>query len=163
MVHPSRYRVDRWVQLHDGGPTVTFPWATSIVDHRVTTVRKATLRVAGSVALGAAATQIASGARGVRSFDWRMASDHLPKVALSSLDSELRFYAVWYGVAGFLMHRAASDETFDWALHPVIAIGWGGAALSRLLSLRRTGAPDRLFLALAGMEAALASVLVTTK
>ena len=129
----------------------------------MTSVRKVTLRVAGTGALAAAAIQIAAGAEGVRAFDWRVASDHLPNVAFASLDSELRFYAVWYGVAGVLMHRAANDEALDRALRPMIAVGWGAAAFSRMLSLRRTGVPDRFFLVLAGVEAALATVLATTK
>lgn len=119
--------------------------------------------MAGTVALGAAVSQIATGAKGVRAFDWRVASDHLPNVALASLDSELRFYAVWYGVAGVLMHRAATDEGLDRMLGPILTVGWGAAALSRVLSLRRTGRPDGLFLALGGAEAALATVLATTK
>lgn len=127
------------------------------------TARKATLRVAGTVALGAAVSQIATGARGVRAFDWRVACDLLPDVALASLDSELRFYAVWYGVAGVLMHRAATDEVLDRTLGPIIAVGWGAAALSRALSFRRSGRPDGLFLALGGAEAALATVLIATR
>ena len=127
------------------------------------TVRKATLRVAGTVALAAAVSQVASGAGRIRSLDWGLASDHLPDVALASLDSEIRFYAVWYGVAGIVMHRAASDEALDVALRPVLAFGWGAAASSRALSFRRTGSPDRLFLALAAAEAALAAVLAITE
>ena len=125
--------------------------------------RRATLRVAGTVAIGAAVSQMATGVRGVRGFDWRVATDHLPAVSLASLDSELRFYAAWYAVAGVLMHRAANDEALDRALRPLIAAGWGTAALSRVLSARRIGRPDRLFLALGGAELALAAVLATTK
>jgi hypothetical protein len=106
---------------------------------------------------------MATGARGVRGFDWRVSTDHLPTVSLASLDSELRFYAAWYAVAGVLMHRAANDETLDRALRPLIAAGWGTAALSRVLSVRRAGLPDPLFLALGGAEVALAAVLATTK
>ncbi|HEU5082864.1 MAG TPA: DUF4345 family protein [Acidimicrobiales bacterium] len=124
--------------------------------------RKATLRVAGTVAVAAAMSQIATGTRGVRAFDWREASDQLPEVALASLDSELSFYAVWYGMAGVLMHRAAGDERVDRALRPMIAAGWAAAALSRVLSFRRIGRPDPLFLALGGAEAALATVLAAT-
>lgn len=127
------------------------------------TLRQATLRAAGTVALAAAVTQIATGARGVRGFDWQAAAEQLPGAALASVDSELRFYAVWYGVAGVVMHRAANDEAFDRSLRPFIAAGWGAAALSRVLSVRRTGRPDALFIGLGGAEAALAVVLATAK
>lgn len=125
--------------------------------------RRATLRVAGTVAITAAVSQMATGARGVLGFDWRVATDHLPAVSLASLDSELCFYAAWYAVAGWLMHRAANDEALDRAVRPLIAAGWGTAALSRVLSVRRAGRPDPLFLALGGAEVALPAVLATSQ
>lgn len=125
------------------------------------TVRQVALRLGGTIAIAAAVGQVASGARGVRGFDWRVASGELPSSGLASLDSELRFYAVWYGVAGALMHRAANDEVLDRAVSTLVAAGWAAAALGRLLSARATGRPDPLFIALGGAEAAMAALLAT--
>lgn len=121
--------------------------------------RRSALRTAGAVALAAATHQMATGVRGVRGAD-------APRPAVvgdRSVDSELRFYAAWYGVAGAAMVMASRDSEADRVLAPLLASGWAASAGARLLSLRAVGRPDPLFLALAGVEAALAAVLVATR
>jgi hypothetical protein len=103
----------------------------------------------------AAAHQITTGLSGV------LGADTLRRTrAAANVDSELRFYGVWYAVAGALMHRAAGDPQRDRALRPLIETGWALAAATRILSVRRVGRPHKLFLGLAGLEALVAAVLV---
>ena len=117
-------------------------------------VRGATLRAAGTVALVAAAHQVTTGVAGVRGV---AAAPSSPGV-----DSEMRFYAGWYGVAGLLMHRLAGDPGLDRALGRLVEAGWATAVVARLLSARATGRPAPVFLVLTVMEAALAIVLTAT-
>jgi hypothetical protein len=117
-------------------------------------LRRATLRLSGTVALVAAAHQMATGLSGV------LTADTASTPAAANVDSELRFYSVWYAVAGALMHRAAVNPQTDRAIRPLLEIGWSAASASRLLSVRRAGRPHRFFLGLAAVEAAVAAVLV---
>lgn len=80
-----------------------------------------------------------------------------------SLDSELRFYAAWYAVAGVLMHQAASNGHLDRQVAPMLTGGWSLAAFSRLLSMRAVGRPARLFLVLTGLEFVVAGLLAATR
>jgi hypothetical protein len=97
-----------------------------------------------------------SGVRGVRRNGTR--PDDVGGLS-PSVDSELRFYAVWYGLAGVLMHKAATDDSLDRSLGSLLSAGWGAATLARLASARAVGAPDPLFVALGGVEALLAAIL----
>lgn len=118
-------------------------------------LRSELLRVAGTVAVLAAGHQVATGLRGVR-------SDGSPPATRSpNVDSEIRFYAGWYAVAGIAMRRAGRNPGFDRALRPLIEAGWGLAFLSRCLSLKDVGRPDNFFVGLAALEAAIAVALVT--
>jgi hypothetical protein len=123
------------------------------------TVRRATLRLAGTVAVLASAYQVVTGVSGVREVRRNgTRSDDVGGLS-PSIDSELRFYAVWYGLAGVLMHKAATDDALDRSLGSLLSAGWGAAALARLASARAVGAPDPLFVALGGVEALLAAIL----
>jgi hypothetical protein len=115
------------------------------------------LRTSGTVALAAAAHQALTGLRGVSG-----AEPPRDIVGDRNVDSEIRFYAVWYGVAGAAMHRAAGDREADRVLGPLVASGWAAAAVSRLLSRRAVGPPQPFVTVLTGLEAALAAALVAT-
>lgn len=117
--------------------------------------RTRTLRTAGTAALLAGGYQVCTGSRGVSGVRQPAALADEP-----GLDSELRFYGVWYAVSGLVMHKAAADPQVDRALHPLLAFGWGAAAVSRLLSARSVGRPPALFVVLAAAEAALAGSLL---
>ena len=108
------------------------------------------LAASGAVAVVAGAYQALRGTAGVH----RAAAVRSTVIGDRNVDSELRFHAVWYAVAGAQMLRAAAArDDRDTAL---LAAGWAGAALSRLLSMRAVGVPSRRFVALAAAEAALA-------
>ena len=79
----------------------------------------------------------------------------------ANVDSELRFYAGWYVVAGLVMRRAAADGALDRALRPSIESGWLLGAVGRAASARASGRPDRLFQVLAAAEALLGVVLAS--
>lgn len=121
-------------------------------------MRTWTLRAAGTVALGAASHQVVTGIRGVRGLDHRQLSGATP-----NLDSEIRFYAVWYAAAGVLMHQAARDDRLDRKVSPLLAGAWSAAAASRLLSVRAVGRPSPLFLTLSALEVAVAGLLAATR
>jgi hypothetical protein len=117
-------------------------------------LRSELLRVAGTVAVVAAGQQVATGLRGVR-------GEGSAPTRSPNVDSEIRFYAGWYLVAGIAMRRAASNPGFDRSMRPLIETGWGLAFLSRCLSLKGVGRPDNFFMGLAALEAATAVALVT--
>jgi hypothetical protein len=117
-------------------------------------LRTCTLRTAGAVAVVAGTQQVLTGSGGVLGLRDRSAVAREP-----SVDSELRFYGVWYAVSGLAMHKAAADPGADRALHPLLAAGWCAAAASRLLSARAAGMPHPLFVGLGVAEAALAAIL----
>jgi hypothetical protein len=117
------------------------------------TLRRTTLRAAGSVAALAGAHQVATGVRGVRAA--RGAVD-------PNVDSELRFYAGWYAVAGLTMLVAAARPDVDRSLRPLLELGWLSAVGSRLLSTRSAGRPDPLFVGLAALEAGVAIALLAS-
>jgi hypothetical protein len=116
-------------------------------------LRTRTLRIAGTVAVVAGAQQVVGGSRAVAGVRDRSALTREP-----SVDSELRFYGVWYAVSGVVMHKSAADPEADRALHPLLAVGWCAAAVSRLLSARAVGRPHPLFMTLGVAEATLAAI-----
>ena len=120
-------------------------------------MRTATLRTAGTVALAAAAHQVATGLSGVQG------SGSVTPRELPNVDSELRFYAGWYGVGGLLMHRLAADPGLDRSLGRLVEAGWVTAVAARLLSARSAGRPDLVFRVLTVLEAGLVAVLVATR
>ena len=99
----------------------------------------------------AAAHQIATGVRGVLG--------RADRAIDPSVDSEIRFYAAWYAVAGALMHAAARNPDLDRSLRPAFELGWALAAVSRLISTKAVGRPHPLFVGLAVAEAAVALTL----
>ncbi|MDP9434613.1 MAG: hypothetical protein M3P93_05215, partial [Actinomycetota bacterium] len=67
-------------------------------------LRSGALLTAGSVAVAAACHQTVRGVAGVH----EARRPDAERIGDRNLDSELRFYAVWYGIAGAQMLRAAT-------------------------------------------------------
>ena len=120
-------------------------------------MRRATLRTAGVVATLAGSHQVVTGVRGVRG------AGAGAGVVDPNVDSELRFYAGWYAVAGLVMLVAAERPRVDRSLRPLVELGWLAAVASRLLSTRAAGRPDALFVGLGALEAGVAGVLLATE
>lgn len=126
-------------------------------------VRRTTLRTAGSVAVLAGGLQALTGLSGVYGVTTRDRADVPTGLAGRNLDSELRFYAVWYAAAGLLMHAAAHDADLDRGLAAVLPVTWFAAGASRLLSMRAVGRPATLFTTLAVLEFGVAGILAATR
>jgi hypothetical protein len=122
-------------------------------------LRQAALRAAGTVAVVAGCHQAVTGVRGVRG----AAGERVTSKGDRNVDSELRFYGVWYAVAGAVMHKAAVDVRTDRVFDDLLAVGWAASAVSRLLSTRSVGRPDVVFVGLGLLEAVVAAVLFRSR
>jgi hypothetical protein len=115
------------------------------------------LFVLGTVATVFGLQGVLTGVRGVR--------EHRHGVDLRgrggrNVDSELRFFAAWYALAGALLLRAARrPEAATATVRGTSGALWL-AALGRVLSLRAAGRPHRTYLVLLGIEVALPLVTV---
>ena len=76
-----------------------------------------------------------------------------------SLDSELRFYAAWYVVAGVLILRAARAPHERRGVIVGVAAAFGLAATARVLSWVQVGKPSDLAVALLVIEYLIAAAL----
>ena len=103
---------------------------------------RAVLTVLGGVALAAALLTLIGGASTIIGVE-----DVSP-----SVDSEMRFYATWYALAGIALLRAARDV--EGATLTVRAVGaaFFVAACARLLSLVVVGRPHTFAIALMVVE-----------
>ena len=110
------------------------------------------LAVLGCVGVAAGSHDVLRGVAGVRGRRTRSID--------ASVDSELRFFAAWYIVAGVNMLRAARAPEREKAAVELISAGWLAAVVGRMLSRRSTGQPHPLYTALTGAELAIATVLV---
>jgi Domain of unknown function (DUF4345) len=63
------------------------------------------------------------------------------KVAPANVDSEFRFYAVWYAVLGALVLRAARRPESEGVAVQACGAGFLAAGCTRLLSWRKAGRP----------------------
>jgi Domain of unknown function (DUF4345) len=106
-------------------------------------------------ALGAVAT--AAGARGMV----QGAAEVVDAGSYSSnVDSEYRFYAAWYHVAGLVLLRAARQPEDATVAVRLFSGGLFAAGCARLLSARTVGSPHRLQRLLMGLEFAIPVVLI---
>jgi hypothetical protein len=106
-------------------------------------------------ALGAVAT--AGGARGMV----QGAAEVVDAGSYSAnVDSEYRFYAAWYHVAGLVLLRAARRPEDATVMVRLFSAGLLTAACARLLSARMVGSPHRLQRLLMGLEFAIPVVLI---
>ncbi len=105
-------------------------------------------------ALGVVATS--AGARGVLRGPGEVSGlDHVP----AAVDSEYRFYAAWYLVAGVAVLHVGKDPAAQRRAVRLVHLGLWTAAAGRVLSLRHRGLPGRGQLVLLGVEVALPLVL----
>ena len=104
----------------------------------------------GTVAVAAGLQGVVRGGAGV----------HQGGEVSANVDSELRFFAAWYVVAGGMAFRAAAEPERHTAAVQACAAGFGLAAVGRILSWRRLGAPSPVFQGLLAAEVALAAGLV---
>jgi len=73
----------------------------------------------------------------------------------ANLDSEMRFFAVWYVLIGILLVRASKDvESPGWTLRAVMATLFV-AGCTRILSWATVGPPDTRFVVLMVIELVL--------
>ena len=87
--------------------------------------------------------------------------DSLPGTASSSVaDSEMRFYAVWYVVAGLLLWRAVGTIATEAHFVRLVSIAFFVAGCARGLSWIVTGAPHWSQIVLMVIELALPFVLI---
>jgi hypothetical protein len=106
------------------------------------------LKSLGVVAALAGARGVVLGAREVAG------AESLP----AAVDSEYRFYAAWYLVAGMSL-LSGSGSTIARGELRFLSAGLWTAAAGRVLSLRQVGRPGRGQLVLLGVEVALPLVL----
>ena len=111
---------------------------------------QALLIVLGLVAIVAGAVTMIGGAATV------LGVDHSP----ASLDSELRFYATWYALAGIVMLRSTRRVESAGAVIRLVAAGFFIAGCTRILSWAAVGRPDAFFVALMIVELSLPAILI---
>jgi hypothetical protein len=80
--------------------------------------------------------------------------------APASLDSELRYYAVWYVAAGVLVLRAVRRVEAERTLIRIVFAALFAGGSVRLLSIAAVGTPHAVYLWLMGAELALPLVIV---
>ena len=77
-----------------------------------------------------------------------------------NVDSEMRFFAVWYSATGLMLLIAARDVARWSSLIRVVAGAFFVAGLARLLSWATVGRPHWTQLVLMGLELVLPAVIV---
>lgn len=108
------------------------------------------LLVLGAVMVVAGAAGVVLGARTVLD----------PGSFTANVDSETRFFAVWYAAAGVLILYAAHDVASSTILIRVVAGAFFVAGLARLLSWATVGRPHWTQLVLMVVELVLPAVIV---
>jgi hypothetical protein len=78
----------------------------------------------------------------------------------ANVDSEFRFYAAWYVIAGALLLGALRAVERERRIIRVVAAGFFLGACGRVLSIIATGTPSRLYIALMVTEFVLPAVIV---
>lgn len=81
-------------------------------------------------------------------------------VSTPDADSEMRFYAVWYVVAGFLLLRSLGDIAAATIIVRSVGAGFFAAGCARALSWIAVGRPGSLAIALMAIELVLPFVIV---
>ncbi len=80
--------------------------------------------------------------------------------APASLDSELRYYAVWYVMAGVLVLRTVRRVEAETTLLRIVCAALFAGGAVRLLSIASVGTPHAAYLWLMGLELGLPVVIV---
>lgn len=82
------------------------------------------------------------------------------QAAPADVDSEFRFYAVWYAVLGVLVLRAARRPESEGVVVQACGAGFLAAACTRLLSWQATGRPHGFLRFLTVVEFVIPAVIV---
>lgn len=77
-----------------------------------------------------------------------------------SVDSEMRFYAAWYALAGGVLLNAARAPERSAAIVRFVGAGFLIAACGRAIGIATVGRPHSLFIALMAIEFVLPVVLI---
>lgn len=81
-------------------------------------------------------------------------------IVTPDVDTEMRFYAVWYVVAGVLLLRAVARVEAETWLIRVVAAGFFAAGCARILSWAVVGKPHASAIVLMVVELVLPVVIV---
>ncbi len=92
-----------------------------------------------------------AGARGVLRGTREVTADPVP----AAVDSEYRFYAAWYVLAGVALLQVGREPEAARPAVRLVGAGLWTAAAGRVLSLRQAGRPSTGQLVLLGVEVAL--------
>lgn len=111
------------------------------------------LRGSAVVAMGTGASVVACGAGAIPAGG----------TSSPSTDSVLRFYAVWWGGAGLLMLRAASEPERHPALVRDLAAVTLAGGMARLRAARQSGRPHLLFRVLTVTELVVPPLLLAVQ
>jgi Domain of unknown function (DUF4345) len=111
---------------------------------------QALLAVMGTVMVVAGAATVVLGAASVPGVD----------VAAPDVDSEMRFYAVWYVVAGVAVLRVVRDVESATTTVRLVAAGFFTAGCARILSWVVVGRPHAIAIVLMVLELVLPIVIV---
>ena len=113
---------------------------------------QAVLSAIGVVAVAAGVRDAVGGSGGV--------VGEAGQVAPANVDSEFRFYAVWYAVLGVLVLRAARRPEREGVVVQACGAGFLAAACTRLVSWRRVGRPHGFIRFLTVLEFVIPVVIV---
>ena len=108
------------------------------------------LTILGIVMVGAGAVAVV----------WGAASVPREGIVTPDVDTEMRFFAVWYVVAGVLLLRAAPRVEAEGFVIRVIALGFFAAGCARILSWVDVGRPHGGAIVLMVVELVLPIVIV---
>jgi hypothetical protein len=108
------------------------------------------LAVLGAISVVAGASALLAGASQVIG----------ERAVSNNVDSEFRFFAAWYVVAGVLLLRAIPGVEREGPTIRLIAAGLLLAAVGRVLSLASVGTPHSWYIVLMGIEFVLPVVIV---
>lgn len=81
-------------------------------------------------------------------------------VVTPDADSEMRFYAVWYVVAGVLLLRSLSDVAGAGTMVRSVGMGFFAAGCARAVSWIAVGRPGSLAVTLMAIELILPAVII---
>jgi hypothetical protein len=121
-----------------------------VAGHRARGALQAILAVLGAVMVLAGASTVLLGATSIVGVD----------TPSPSADSEMRFYAVWYVIAGVFLLRALRTLETSTTTVRLVAVGFFAAGCARALSWLVVGRPSSVAVALMVVELVLPLVIV---
>jgi len=112
----------------------------------------------GVSAIGIGSSMLVFGSNVTSSFfvdliNWLFASNQqADDLSSANVDSELRFYSIFWIAYGVVLMRATGDVASYTKLVPILIAMFFAGGLARLMSLLTVGSPHLLFLTLMGVE-----------